>query len=113
MTEITRLKRRKDFVRLTRCGKSLVTPGFILQICKNPDSETSVRVGFTASKKIGGAVERNRAKRRLRELARLFMSKYSVCGFDYVLVARRFSLFRDFEKMQQDLTKVMEDADTQ
>ena len=52
-------------------------------------SRSRIGAGFTATKRVGGAVQRNRAKRRLREAARLLLDRYGVAGADYVFIARR------------------------
>lgn len=106
---IARLIKRADFVRLSR-GRYTVTPGFILQHQKQVcfDMLGTSRVGFTASKKIGNAVIRNRAKRRLRALASNIMPIYGQNSYDYVLIARQnVTVERNFEKMCQDLKRVL------
>jgi len=84
------LKRRPDFLRAAR-GRRVVRPGFILQGVQRPPDDTAgdaIRIGFTCSKKVGNAVARNRAKRRLREIARMVVPGLGRPGWDYVLVGR-------------------------
>jgi len=69
-----------------------------------------VRVGFTASRKIGGAVARNRAKRRLRAAAAALLPLYGVGGNDYVLVARQDTLTRPFSGLLDDLATALHAA---
>ncbi len=98
------LKRRADFLRVAAARRRFVTPGFILQAAPQPQEIAAApRVGYTASRKVGGAVLRNRAKRRLREVARLLLPDLAQPGLDYVLIARQETAQRDFALLQDDL----------
>lgn len=84
------LNRRADFLAAARAARQ-GTSGFLLQARRRRPEENdpeAIRVGFTASKKVGNAVVRNRAKRRLREIARAVLPQEGRPGWDYVLVAR-------------------------
>ena len=81
------LDRRADFLKAAG-GRRQGTAGFLLQARDRSDGSDLARVGFPASKKIGNAVLRNRAKRRLRSLAREVLAGLARQGWDYVLVAR-------------------------
>ncbi|MGP3698357.1 ribonuclease P protein component [Rhodobacter sp. NSM] len=80
------LRKRADFLRAAQARRQ-GTPGFLLQ-ARRRDAEGGIRVGFTCSKKVGNAVTRNRAKRRLRALAREVLAAKGYPGWDYVLVGR-------------------------
>ena len=84
---IETLKNRPDFLRAAQARRQ-GTGGFLLQGRARDDGAAVVRVGFTASKKIGNAVARNRAKRRLRAVVREVLAKAARPGWDYVLVAK-------------------------
>jgi len=108
---MTRLKVRADFLRAS-AGIRRVTPGVTLETCKTPDAlrGEGLRVGFTATKKLGGAVVRNRAKRRLRAAAAAVLPLCGRQGNDYVLVARRDTLTRPFQQLLDDLTSAVRAA---
>ena len=100
------LRQRADFLKAAQARRAGTT-GFLLQARpRNPEesAEAPVRVGFTCSKKIGNAVARNRAKRRLRALARAVMPDAARPGWDYVLVGRPGeTVSRDFSALLNDL----------
>jgi ribonuclease P protein component len=81
------LRKRSDFLKAAH-GRRQGTAGFLLQARARGDGTAGVRVGFTASKKIGNAVLRNRARRRLRAVMRAVLPALARDGWDYVLVAR-------------------------
>jgi ribonuclease P protein component len=83
------LTKRADFVRASNARRQ-GTPGIHLQARKRAEGEAGgIRVGYTCSKKVGNAVARNRAKRRLREVARAVLPEMGRDGWDYVLVGRK------------------------
>ncbi len=99
---IETLRQRADFLRAAR-GRRQATPGFVLQGWNRGD-DGPPRVGFTCSRKVGNAVARNRAKRRLREIARLELPAHGRAGWDYVLIARAgVTAERDFAQMREEL----------
>jgi ribonuclease P protein component len=96
-----RLKRRVDF-RAAAGAMRAPAAAFVLQARCRADND-AVRVGFTVSRQVGNAVERNRVRRRLREMVRLAGAGTLQVGHDYVLVGRRAALNRPFGEMMQDL----------
>ena len=104
------LSKRPDFLKAARAGRH-ATAGFVLQARKRsleePDPDL-IRIGFTCSKKVGNAVARNRAKRRLREIARLVLPTHGRPGWDYVLIGRAdITANRDFKLLQSDLEEAL------
>ena len=108
---IATLRNRPDFLKAAQARRA-GTAGFLLQARRRkPDepAEAPVRIGFTCSKKIGNAVARNRAKRRLRALAREVLPAHAHAGWDYVLVGRPGeTVSRDFRLLRDDLEAAME-----
>lgn len=109
-----RLKTRADFLRAQR-GIRRRAASLTLETCPTPAEKAgnrSLRVGYTASRKVGGAVQRNRAKRRLRAAAAALLPLYGQEGNDYVLVARRETLSRPFDGLLADLASALKAAQT-
>ncbi len=107
-----RLKTRPDFLRAAK-GIRRAAPSVTVELCPTPATLTkpgALRVGFTATRKIGGAVERNRAKRRLRAAAAALLPLYGRGGNDYVLVARQETLTKPFNGLLDDLTQALRAA---
>lgn len=105
-----RLKTRADFLRAAR-GIRRVEGAITLETCPSPvPISGSVRVGFTASKKVGNAVVRNRAKRRLRAAASQLLPLLGREGHDYVLVARGTTVARPFPALLSDITTALKTA---
>lgn len=108
VTMLLTLKNRPDFLKAAR-SKRQATAGFILQARKRDASDVvvnpeDIRIGFTCSKKVGNAVMRNRAKRRLREVARSGLATGGLPGWDYVLIGRHgATATREFKALQEDL----------
>lgn len=114
MVTVGRLKRRPEFLRVASGRQRWVAPGLILQAlrqeatvrgtaAKGTDSMPAPRVGFTASAKVGNAVARNRARRRLRAAAAAVLPDHAQPAHDYVLVARAGTLKRRFADLVGDI----------
>jgi ribonuclease P protein component len=95
-----RLRQRADFLAAAG-GEKAATASLVLQARRRAD-EGVIRVGFTVSKKVGGAVERNRVRRRLREVVRLAGPGIMRPGHDYVLIGRRAALSLPFQRISED-----------
>lgn len=97
-----KLRKRPDFL-LAAKAPALSRGAVFIQMRKRPDEDPTVRVGFTATKKIGGAVDRNRAKRRLREAARLVLPLHARPSHDYVFIARGGTGSREWGRLLDDV----------
>ncbi|MEM8985897.1 MAG: ribonuclease P protein component [Pseudomonadota bacterium] len=107
---LPRLKKRADFLRAAK-GARTGAPAFSLQRRERGDDDPTIRVGFTATKKMGGAVVRNRMKRRLRAAADLILPVCGRPGCDYVLVARPDAAARPFHALLDDLRRALVNLD--
>ena len=85
-------------------------PGFVLLVRPRGDSDETVRVGFTVTKKIGNAVVRNRMKRRLRALTRELMPEQGISGADHVLIGRMGGIERPYSTLRDELVKALSKA---
>ena len=129
---LQRLRKRADFLRVTRARNSAGMPGLVLQAypksgatgadisgdntppegrspeeLKDAGGGNDARIGFTASRKVGNAVARNRAKRRLRALSAEVMTQHALPGRDYVLIARQTTPNRDYNALRGDLERAL------
>ena len=105
-----RLIRRAEFLRAAQTKHRWSMPGLVLQVARpaTMDGPTPpTRYGLTASRKVGGAVVRNRARRRLRALARELLSGHAEPGNDYVLIARGQTALRPFALLRADLIEAL------
>ena len=103
MTSRPRLTRRAEFLKVAAGRRKWVAPGLILQGAAGSPAGASWRVGFTASRKVGNAVARNRARRRLRAVSAAVLPVHAVDGHDYVLIARTGTLNRRYQALIGDL----------
>lgn len=101
---VTVLRHRADFLRAARALRR-GTDGMLVQARHRDDGDPTIRVGYTCSKKIGNAVARNRAKRRLRAVVAEALLPGAQPGWDYVLIGRPgVTIDRDFQALKGDLT---------
>jgi ribonuclease P protein component len=110
VTAIGRLKTRAEFLHV-REGSRFAAPSLVLQArarSEKADAPPGIaRFGFTASKAVGGAVVRNRARRRLKEAVRLVAPTHAIEGYDYVLIARAGTVQRRFTEITKDLERAL------
>ena len=83
-------------------------PGFVLLVRDRKDSDPAMRVGFTVTKKIGGAVVRNRMKRRFRALAQEVVPLRGFAGADHVMIGRSTGIERDFGLLRSELERALD-----
>ena len=82
-------------------------PGFVLLVRDRCDGDPAKRVGFTVTKKIGGAVVRNRMKRRFRALARELLPEGGLAGSDHVMIGRSAGIERSFAQLREELGRAL------
>jgi ribonuclease P protein component len=105
-TVIYKLQKRWQFLACAK-GRSLARGGVAIQVLRRTDDSPRIGVGFTATRKIGGAVQRNRAKRRMREAARGLLPLHGAPGHDYVFVARGGTIDRDWRRLLDDVRSAL------
>ncbi|GBQ29956.1 ribonuclease P protein component [Gluconacetobacter azotocaptans] len=104
-----RLKKRSEFLRVAARGRKVPSPGLVLQALGREDADPA-RIGFTVTKKVGNAVVRNRARRRLREAVRAVEREQSLRGVDLVLIGRGGTGGRAFSALVGDLRRALRKA---
>jgi ribonuclease P protein component len=110
-SSLTRLKRRAEFLRVAAKGRKAPMPGLVLQALPRDDAAPA-RLGFTVTKKVGNAVVRNRARRRLKEAAGIVLRdqagrRQPLRGVDLVLIGRAGTGSRDFRALIDDIGRAM------
>jgi ribonuclease P protein component len=100
------MTRRADYLAANR-GLRAPMPGFVLLVHDRRDGNPLPRLGITVSRKVGGAVMRNRMKRRFRELARALLPTHAVAGADHVLIGREGGIERDYAALHGELAKAL------
>ncbi|WP_374274787.1 ribonuclease P protein component [Brevundimonas sp.] len=106
IVKIRRLTSRPQFLAAAK-GVSKACGAVVVQRLDRADGDEAIGVGFTATRKVGGAVIRNRSKRRLREAARALIPKHGVPGSDYVLVARQGTADREWLRLLDDVRSAL------
>ena len=109
---VLRLQRRPQFLKVAGTRQKWVAPGLILQIRRRPQDEQNeteavpegvIRLGFPVSKKVGNAVQRNRARRRLRAAAGEVFAQHAALGCDFVVIGRAATLKRSYDSLIKDM----------
>ena len=114
---IGRLRKRSEYLRIAASGRKWAAKGLVLQAraCgtgnHHADPHADAWVGFTASRRVGGAVARNRAKRRLRAAAQQVLPARGAANHEYVLIGRRATLTRPFPALLSDLEGALRRVD--
>ena len=106
LLQIKRLLRRPQFLAAAK-GVSEARGAVVIQRLERGDGSPHIGLGFTATKKVGGAVVRNRAKRRLREAARAMLAQHGVPGSDYVFIARMGTTERAWDRLLDDVKSTL------
>ena len=105
------IKKRIDFIKISKKGKKSFTKGFILQQYKRSlslkDKENVARIGFTITKKIGGAVVRNKIKRRFRAIIKEILNNYLKKNYDYVIIVNKKSIVMYYKELKNDVIKIV------
>jgi ribonuclease P protein component len=100
------LTKRPQFLAAAK-GLSSARGAVLCQMLARCDDQPTIRIGFTATKRLGGAVVRNRAKRRLRQAARQVLSVLGKPGADYVFIARQGAATRPWERLVEDMQRAL------
>lgn len=100
------MTRRAEFLAANR-GLRAPMPGFVLLVHDRRDGDPTPRLGITVTKKIGGAVIRNRMKRRFRALAAAILPERGIAGADHVLIGRAGGIERDYALLAAELEKAL------
>ena len=101
------IKKRSTFLKIRNNGKYIKSSSFNLQILENLELESVILIGYTATKRLGNAVIRNKSKRIMRELARKVILKYGKINYYYVIIAKTNLLKKPFKELKLELEKLI------
>ena len=101
------IKKRSTFLNVKKKGQFLRSFSFNIQILKDMNLDNNINVGYTATKRLGNAIKRNKAKRIMRELAKKVISKYGKKNFYYVIIAKTHLLKMPFKTLILELEKII------
>jgi ribonuclease P protein component len=107
LIKLDKITKRSDYLRASK-SKYVRTNSFVIQFYNRADT-LGPRYGVTATKKIGNAIKRNRAKRRIRNLVKDLLPKYGKNGYDYVFIAKENLINEDWEVLKEESTSVLKD----
>ena len=101
---LTRILKRSEYLRVKQRGTSVAKPGLVMQAASGANNSSYLypRVGFTVSKRVGNAVKRNRARRRLKSIASDILPKEGFPAWDYVFIGRLVTLDRPYDSLLED-----------
>ena len=101
---LTRIVKRSEYLRVKQRGTSVAEPGVVIQAAPvaNSSSYLQPRVGFTVSKRVGNAVKRNRARRRLKSIASDVLPNEGFQAWDYIFIGRLVTLDRPYDLLLED-----------
>lgn len=105
---VARMKRRREFLAAQRAQRKWATPGMVVQVRERvagEKSEGDIRIGYTTSRKVGNAVARNRARRRLRACVDAVIGNVAATDLDIVVIGRTATTDRSFLALKGDLLK--------
>jgi ribonuclease P protein component len=114
MTTVGRLRRRAEFLKVAAGRRKWAAPGLVMQVRRWDAAELdclpadTLRVGYTASRKVGSAVARNRARRRLRAAVQETLPRFGCPAHDYVLIARSATLTRPYPALVGDIEAALD-----
>ena len=104
---ISTIKKRSTFLNIRNNGRFIRSKSFNIQIMHDHGTNDKINIGYTATKKLGNAITRNKAKRRMRELARKVFTKYGKKNFYYVIIAKTPILKIPFKTLELELEKII------
>ena len=101
------IKKNIDFIKINKKGKKHISNTLVIRKLFNKNLNDSLKVGYIVSKKLGGAVKRNRAKRIMRELVRRNMHKYGKYNNYYLLIAKKKIFDTSFKNLEEEFLELL------